>query len=1548
MPYVNVNGTGANNTMSFVGITGAYNATLVNPYSGYTVTISGIKNVNNGIYNGMGGNDTLSMTSMGDVLMLVDSIGTIMVMNVEQFNAGADGDIIILADANVNYGNVIIRGSTGDDVLWSNNGNDTVLGGDGDDTIDGGGGNDLLFGDADNDYLAGGLGNDSLFGGEGDDTFAYVADAIWSGGVTLAGLGSAIPFSAMINLDGMNRSYDNFNGDATDSLVAPTVGYDTLIMTSGDDVLVLSDTVSPGNASFFPRVSYMEEIDAGEGNDIVDLSGGEHIATTIHGGEGNDILASSAHDDALHGDDGNDRLMGGAGNDTLFGGEGDDTYYYNLGNGSDTIVENTGTDAIHFGAGIALGDLDFEVSGLDLLVTIGTETLTIQNHYAADLSGRIESLVFDDASTFNLIGFVPNDAPVANDDTFSGNEDTIISGNVLANDTDANNDTLTVTPATITTGNGGTVNLNADGSFTYQGAANFNGTDGFSYTADDGRGGVSAANVTINIAAINDAPVAGDDVFSGNEDVAIAGSLLGNDSDIEGNPLSLAGQTITTVNGGTVTINADGTFSYLGAANFNGTDSFDYTVLDGNGGSDIGTVNLTIATINDEPVANDDAFSGDEDTAITGNVLANDTDVDGDVLSAVADSFTTVNGGSVTINADGTFSYTGATNFNGADGFDYTVVDGNGGTSSAHVDLTVGEVNDGPVANDDSYAGNEDTLITGNVLDNDADADGDTLSVVAGTVATAQGGTVTLNADGTFSYTGATNFNGADGFDYTTIDGNGGIATAHVELAIAAVNDGPVANDDAFSGNEDTVITGNVLANDSDVDGDALTVTATNFTTANGGTVTLNANGTFSYSGAANFNGGDSFNYTARDASGATSTATVLLAIVAVNDAPVANDDAFNGLRNGNVTGNVLGNDTDIDGDTLSAQAGTYATQQGGTVVLNTDGSFTYTPADNFYGADGFDYTALDGNGGSDIATMAFSIDLDPSQSIIGTNDGETILGTAGNDEIFGLGGNDILYGDDGILTGATMDKAFVDTNIMPQLKEGVNIKNLRPKGDPALGIGEGNLTVDFDATATITFRKGFAGYDNSFGVFGIAADGTIVNASMEWKNVKTAGINVAHDIDLPVGAEGGAYGFFIIGNGNNTNGGYAGLNVTGDGVISFIYNYGKTSQRAATINDPGNKVSIVYNDGNTVKVLKGDVYLTTERGDSTSINEDGKMHVVSGLLDSNNKYLNITNGDVSGKPTTITKNGFTISASTGYLCNSNTKLGINSSSAGGTLVSGNEALIVSLANGAQKVTVSLSDISGGNTGIDFKLYLNGGITPVSYEYHTGSVSGGKIDIVLDASAFGGGIITKFEISSVSNSSKGVESFWLDNLYAEIPGGTDTNTLRIGFEDLYGTGDADYEDVLFDLDIKPVTIGDVTGGNDVLDGGMGNDTLYGEGGNDILFIGLGADHAYGGAGNDVFALNAIDGDVDTIHDFAAGDSINISDVLDSYDPLNDDIADFVRLVQVGADTQIQINADGDVGGAFVNAALILGGAGTTDIAALINSGALVADHSALA
>ena len=208
MPYVNVNGTTGNNFMIFQGIVGFYNGTLINPYTGTAFSVSGNMNINNGIYDGLSGNDTLSMTTAGDFLTLVDAAGVVMVKNVEMINAGTGGDVVNMSHGTVTYGNLTIRGSDGNDLLWSNAGNDLILGGLGDDNIIGGAGNDTLFGGLDNDYISGWEGTDSLFGGDGDDVFQYNADGLWTGGHTLASLGSSIPFAASVNLDGKNRSND--------------------------------------------------------------------------------------------------------------------------------------------------------------------------------------------------------------------------------------------------------------------------------------------------------------------------------------------------------------------------------------------------------------------------------------------------------------------------------------------------------------------------------------------------------------------------------------------------------------------------------------------------------------------------------------------------------------------------------------------------------------------------------------------------------------------------------------------------------------------------------------------------------------------------------------------------------------------------------------------------------------------------------------------------------------------------------------------------------------------------------------------------------------------------------------------------------------------------------------------------------------------------------------------------------------------------------------------------------------------------------------------
>ena len=680
--------------------------------------------------------------------------------------------------------------------------------------------------------------------------------------------------------------------------------------------------------------------------------------------------------------------------------------------------------------------------------------------------------------TVNGVG-TTNTPPVAQDDSFTTDEDTAIAGNVLSDngsgaDADADGDTLTVTTVgTFATTGGGLININADGSFNYSPNAAFESlatgesdADSFTYTLSDGNGGTDTATVNFAIDGVNDAPDAVDDLLSTDEDTPLSGNVFANngvaaDSDAEGDIFVVSavngnavnvGVQITLASGALLTVNGDGTFTYDPNAQFESlgvgqsdTDSFTYTIDDGNGGTDTATVTLAINGVNDAPDAVDDAFATDEDTALSANVLADngagsDSDVEGDALVVtevngnalnVGAQITLASGALLTLNANGSFDYdpngqfeTVAVGDSTSESFSYTVSDGNGGTDTATATITIDGVNDAPVAADDALVTDEDSPVNGNVLaDNgngaDSDVDGDTLTVSAGSFATAKGGQVTLNADGTFTYDPSGAFEGlntgdsdTDAFTYTLGDGNGGSDTATVNIVINGVTDvpdnvPPVAQDDSLSTNEDTPLSGSVLVDngngsDLDADGDALTVTQVNgnglnvgaqITLASGALLTLDANGSFDYDTNGQFEDlavgastTDSFTYTISDGNGGTDTATATITIDGVNDSPVAADDALVTDEDSAVNGNVLadngsGVDSDVDGDTLTVSAGSFATAKGGQVTLNADGTFTYDPSGVFESlavgdsdTDSFTYTLDDGNGGTDTATVTLTI----------------------------------------------------------------------------------------------------------------------------------------------------------------------------------------------------------------------------------------------------------------------------------------------------------------------------------------------------------------------------------------------------------------------------------------------------------------------------------------------------------------------------------------------------------------------------------------------
>ncbi|MHC8508494.1 MAG: Ig-like domain-containing protein, partial [Rhodospirillales bacterium] len=300
---------------------------------------------------------------------------------------------------------------------------------------------------------------------------------------------------------------------------------------------------------------------------------------------------------------------------------------------------------------------------------------------------------------------------------------------------------------------------------------------------------------------------------------------------------------------GTVSVNSDGTLSYNPGAGFQSLAAgetaevrIEYTVDDGNGGTDTAVATVTVTGTNDGPVASDDTASAAEDGgAVTINVLANDTDVDGDSLTVTGANILEGGEGSVSVNSDGTLSYNPGAGFQSlAAGetaqvrIEYTISDGNGGTDTAVATVTVTGTNDGPVASDDTASATEDGgAVTINVLANDADVDGDSLTVTSANILEGAEGTVSVNSDGTLSYNPGAGFQSlAAGetaqvrIEYTIDDGNGGTDTAIATVTVTGTNDGPVAADDTASAVEDGgAVVINVLANDSDIDGGSLSVT---------------------------------------------------------------------------------------------------------------------------------------------------------------------------------------------------------------------------------------------------------------------------------------------------------------------------------------------------------------------------------------------------------------------------------------------------------------------------------------------------------------------------------------------------------------------------------------------------------------------------------------------------------------------------------------------------------------------------------------------------
>lgn len=559
------------------------------------------------------------------------------------------------------------------------------------------------------------------------------------------------------------------------------------------------------------------------------------------------------------------------------------------------------------------------------------------------------------------------------------------------------------------------------------GFEDFFGTVTFSYTmTDDKPGSVPvSATVTLTVTNVNDAPVAVDDLYSTDEDIALVvpsvlnpDSLLANDEDVDGNTLTV-NVTVLPQNGSLVW-SANGNFTYTPNANFNGMDEFQYTVSDGQTTSlTPATVTILVNAVNDAPVGVADSYTTLEDTLLTvdgsvafPSVLDNDADVENDILTA--ELLTTTTRGTLTFNeADGTFTYQPSLNLNGLDSFTYRTFDGDRYSAPVTVTINVTPDNDAPVAQDNNYTVEERATLTVSVpgvLGNDSDVDSATLTAVL--VSTTANGSLTLNANGSFTYTPNTGFLGNDTFTYRASDGSLTSAIATVTINVTDVNDPPTANPDSYTTLEDTqlVVPGagllpSLIANDTDPESPNSALTASLVAGPSSGTLVLNPNGTFTYTPALNVNGPVTFTYRVSDGSLFSQPTTVTINITPVNDAPVVTNKEILAVKDIDDQPFTIVNatDTDVEGDNLTvvglsntstvSAVTTLVTSNGGTVTIDGTKGVLYTPAVGFEGDDSFFYTVSDGTAQVvarvDIEVIAFRFtDVSGTVYVDADNDG--------------------------------------------------------------------------------------------------------------------------------------------------------------------------------------------------------------------------------------------------------------------------------------------------------------------------------------------------------------------------------------------------------------------------------------------------------------------------------------------------------------------------------------------------------------------------------
>ena len=667
---------------------------------------------------------------------------------------------------------------------------------------------------------------------------------------------------------------------------------------------------------------------------------------------------------------------------------------------------------------------------------------------------------------------VPNGSPEPDPDAETTASGTPVDVDVLAGDTDPDGDPLRVLSVTTPTSGSASVVVGPDGRdrVRYTPALGAVGPATFDYVVGDGRGGTGTATVTVTVA--NAPPVARDNTAGTAPGTAVRVAVVADDTDVNVGPttqrLSVAAVGPVTGPGGTpagvavVAPDDDTVVVLTPAPGFQGLARFTYDVTDGAGGIDRATVSVLVDGA--RPSAVTDAATTASATAVSVDVVDNDTDPnpeDVPGLRVQPGSVSDAVGGTAVLQADGrTVLFTPAAATVGEATFRYRVVDPTGAVSDP-VTVVVDVANAVPVARDDAATTGRDTTLVlpaAALTADDTDANGDVLRLL-GITGGLPGSAVSLDdrgtpdpADDVIRYTPPSGFTGTDVLTYTVGDGRGGTASA--DLVVTVPNRAPVADDDDATTPSGTTLELRVADDDTDPDGDPLTVVGVG-PASEGGAIVLSDSSTVRFTPAAGFAGVARFTYTISDGRGGLSTATVRVTVL--NAPPVARDDTAGTAPATPVDVDVLANDTDVNsavtGQVLRVLSVGPAPDagQGGQVVLRPDGRVRYTPGAGTQGLLEVPYTITDGEGGR--ATAVIRVLVDGARPSAVSDQADTPPATA-----------------------LALDLVANDTDPNPVDRPGLRAVDLTPPLGPD-GTSAGTAVLEADGrTLTFTPDPAFAG----------------------------------------------------------------------------------------------------------------------------------------------------------------------------------------------------------------------------------------------------------------------------------------------------------------------------------------------------------------------------------------------------------------------------------------------------------------------------------------